>query len=1537
MSNRKKQKTNIFGSLLVGFLVVLFAYLYFLNTKAKASWFDDAWRYRVAVPISAHTTAETNVYITLSGADGINTTDTTKFQTDCGDIRFVNEAGDLLSYYLTTACGLAQTGFQVYFDSFPAGAQTIYYYYGNPSASNGFSGASMGAAATGVTLGTRGSETEAPSSPTVYFRLDEGTGQTVANSMETVNNGTLGPDATVTGTDPTWRSEELCMVGKCLEFESASSQYVNVANTIASVNSVSFWVKPTSTTTSLMVLNGAAGNASISVSSGTISAGAGFTSPTIYVNGAVKSTLVANEWQFVTVTTATGISASNIMIGRVNTGYLDGFIDEVKLFGSVIPASQIKAGYASGLAKSSSIKNSSVSFGGGSAAGTLANGLVGYWKMDESSWTVNCSTKSVLDSSGNANNGAACPNSTGPAGGGIGKFGRGGAFDGTDDYVSVTDADTLSFANNTMSAGAWVKRSGNPAANEYIFLKGVGTWEYGLYIDTSGAFGVTLWDSGGNTVVNEVGSAGAIVTDGNWHHIAFTADGSVLRLYINGVADDVDPVFTGSMSNTASTFYIGDRSDVVNSELQGSLDEIRLYNRVLNATEISSLYKYTLGPVAYWNFNENSGQSLTYGMTGSSTLGLDASVTTTDPVWATGKYGGALQFDGVNDVVRTDDDNAFSFGNSTVDSAYTITAWVYMDSGSGTSRYFADKSSEWALRVGSDGRLICAQEDNSTGGYIGRNWTGPVQTGAWYHVACTYSGSGASAGTKIYVNGVKVDNANEQSGTYVAMENTGNSMRFSDTEYLKGKLDEVKIYNYERSQTQILEDMNGGRTNSMLIADWKFDEAYGTTANDASGNNNSLLLNSASWSKSGKFGSAWNGTGATWTCRTTGACNADSDFDFAAADDFTISTWFKSDSASNPASAAEYLLEHADSLPSPNGLAGYSLYANTSGNIVFGINDDTDWGASAPSTPTPDDTATSTTDLYDNTWHHVVAVKKGVSRIDLYVDGQLNASDTSISATGTLDSNNFFRVGDDDGDSTNSFNGDLDEIQVFRAALSADQIKVLYNGSAQTALGALGTSSTNMANMSDSDSYCPPGTGSSCTPPILHWKMDENTGSTSTYDSSSNSYTGTLNGSMTSSDWQPGKLGSALRFDGVDDSIQNTSISPPTGDFTYSIWIYPTAFTTSNPFIGLAQATIGGVEFNVDTDTDGDIDVLLDNGAIVINGTNGLITTNRWYHITVTRIGSAVTSYINGKADVTGTDADALSLAPCGIRVGRSQSSTTCSSGGSDKFQGYLDDFRVYNYGRTPEQVAWDYNNGRPMGHFKFDECQGSVLYDSENSANTAAITIGATGTQTAVGTCAVNSTTARYTGREGKINSALNFDGTDDYAIRTGSALPTGDLSVSAWVYRNATGNAHTIVKASEGTGTNELKFAITADDDGTNTNKLRFTVDGTSTYSQTALSLANTWYHVVGVRSGSTVRMYINGKLDPVTGSDGTALNFSSCNLYIGGSPSSGCSASLIEFFDGKIDDLRIYNYALNATQVKNIMNESAIRVGPVTGSPN
>src|SRR5829696_4550544 len=60
--------------------------------SAQAAWWNDDWQYRRSVEISSHTSEENNVYITVS----IDTSDTNKFQGDCGDLRFTKQNGELM-------------------------------------------------------------------------------------------------------------------------------------------------------------------------------------------------------------------------------------------------------------------------------------------------------------------------------------------------------------------------------------------------------------------------------------------------------------------------------------------------------------------------------------------------------------------------------------------------------------------------------------------------------------------------------------------------------------------------------------------------------------------------------------------------------------------------------------------------------------------------------------------------------------------------------------------------------------------------------------------------------------------------------------------------------------------------------------------------------------------------------------------------------------------------------------------------------------------------------------------------------------------------------------------------------------------------------------------------------------------------------------------------------------------------------------------------------------------------------------------------
>jgi hypothetical protein len=270
------------------------------------------------------------------------------------------------------------------------------------------------------------------------------------------------------------------------------------------------------------------------------------------------------------------------------------------------------------------------------------------------------------------------------------------------------------------------------------------------------------------------------------------------------------------------------------------------------------------------------------------------------------------------------------------------------------------------------------------------------------------------------------------------------------------------------------------------------------------------------------------------------------------------------------------------------------------------------------------------------------------------------------------------------------------------------------------------------------------------------------------------------------------------------------------------------------------------------------------------------------------------------------------------------------SNSGTQIFTGSIDQVKLYNYIRTPAQIAYDYNRGGPVGWWKMDECQGSTIFDSSGNGNNGTWS-GSSGSQTSAGTC-TTSGTAWGNGAAGRFGASLNFDGTDDFVdAGNGSNLSfgTGDFSIATWVKPNgAQGPSDSIVDKYNGAGyfiaLNGFIPRLFISDGG-----------GGYIWSDCGTQAVpdGQWSNLTFsfTRSGNAV-CYINGTQTGTV--DISAENGSldiSRNLYIGReTPDS-------RWFRGQIDDVRIYNYALTKEQVGNITNEgSALRFGPSVGSP-
>ena len=565
---------------------------------------------------------------------------------------------------------------------------------------------------------TSASAEERGPGPVAYWRFDEGQGTTAYNSTtQTGLNGSIS--------GATWKPESECLSGKCLDYDGTDD--VTTVTQNAGINltgktgyTISTWIKADGAgegsageiidkgaNTYLRVDNPSGSNLDIEgqIDLGTtpanlnISTGAAINKwyhiemvyaddsddeIDIYINGVLKGTSINGVGSLVTET-------NNLLIGGDASHNFNGSLDETKIYPYARSAAQIQQEYNAGLSGSSAPSGSSASIG--ESPKWMTDGLVGHWKMDESSGT------SVADASGNGNTGtltnaqesgtsdasgnsvttmvdtdgslsstddaynnmilrftAACGSITDGTERTItdytgtphtftvatlaqapdscayevrhqtgGKFGNGIMFDGKNDGVSAT----LSSAPTYYTVSAWINPRAIGTEGEIAYIGG-----NQFFMSTGGI----LWFNGyGNKTL----------TANRWYHVVSIVESGDTKIYIDGNLDATNGAYgTPGSSNV----FIGDYAHIGSSVFDGTLDDVRVYNRALSPDEVRQLSEWGPGPVGWWKFDEGSGTDA------HDTSGNNRTGTLQDSAgWDQGKYGKGVQMDGNNDSVQIND------------------------------------------------------------------------------------------------------------------------------------------------------------------------------------------------------------------------------------------------------------------------------------------------------------------------------------------------------------------------------------------------------------------------------------------------------------------------------------------------------------------------------------------------------------------------------------------------------------------------------------------------------------------------------------------------------------------------------------------------------------------------------------------------------------------------------------------------------------------------------------------------------------------
>lgn len=666
----------------------------------------------------------------------------------------------------------------------------------------------------------------------------------------------------------------------------------------------------------------------------------------------------------------------------------------------------------------------------GAGSVNLSKGLVGHWKLDG-----NAKDSTPYSNDGVVSGATATTDYEGTANGAM-------SFNGTNQYVRILANSALK-PTVQITVATWLNPS-NITSSAYQSV--VSSTEGGSY---QIAIGGTVGSA--NCPVNSLcfqvmigGGYKAVYIDksalsnGSWYHVVATYDGSSVKLYVNAALVN-STAASGSISEVNTSLCLGNEALSTSCSGQyfsGSLSDVRIYNRAINANEVQALYDTydsstnidsgQAGLVGYWKLNGDAKDSTPYGANGT----LGSAITPTAD--REGIANGAEHFDGTTNSIVTVP-NASQLNQT---GNLTVSAWMHPTTASQlstariVSKYDGTNINYLLAYSGTTGQMRMLV-DTSNGRYTALSSSTLLDTSKWYYVVGVANAgnlylyvNGVLAGSTTYAGTIKSSN----SPLYIGRETTGSPFT--------GDISDVRLYNRALSAQEITKQYNSynsqinlgssggaGSASSVnltkgLVGYWPFSgNAKDTTPYSDDGAVNGATLTT---DRFGRANSAYsfNGTNQYLTLPSSQATNSET---------VTVSAWINTTQSANPASIIEKWNGGGGTVAYP-----YVLRLATD-HITFNAYDATH----APGVSSP-------VVVNDGKWHLVTGVRTKGGTLSLYIDGVLSgtATDTTVG-----DTTNSAPVGIGDRGSVGAyyFAGSIDDVRIYNRALSADEVVALYN------------------------------------------------------------------------------------------------------------------------------------------------------------------------------------------------------------------------------------------------------------------------------------------------------------------------------------------------------------------------------------------------------------------------------------------------------------------------------------------------------------
>ena len=298
------------------------------------------------------------------------------------------------------------------------------------------------------------------------------------------------------------------------------------------------------------------------------------------------------------------------------------------------------------------------------------------------------------------------------------------------------------------------------------------------------------------------------------------------------------------------------------------------------------------------------------------------------------------------------------------------------------------------------------------------------------------------------------------------------------------------------------------------------------------------------------------------------------------------------------------------------------------------------------------------------TWYHIV-----IARISGVVSLYLNAilMDSATGQNGSVSTSDSLYIGS--AGASEWFDGLIDEVRVFNVGAAQSAVSFLYRNPSGVQMTAPVPKDPGKENL------------------VAYYSLDEIEG-THVTDSSGNSHHGTL--TKGAGDWADGLVGNAFHFDGADSLItipDHTDLDFGTGDFGISFQVYHDNAGAGDEMI-FAHRT---------ATSDGHTAYITSANLLAWNAgssaiVSGALAAAGWHHAIITRNGTVVNLYIDGRLAATATSSANITVA-ADFLIGDDYDS-------SNPFDGLIDELRAYNKALTPENVLFLHRNpgGSPKG-----------------------------------------------------------------------------------------------------------------------------------------------------------------------------------------------------------------------------------------------